>query len=288
MSNLDAKYAWAAIDAQVKAIERSAHLYAAYLSQGSAKTIKDAEESIYQSCVTVWRNISLFKENFLHRIPKEVVNSIDLFETESANLINNKMDSLDFNQKRVMQIKLIGLAAEVTYLLNDTSDSIRTSTEMAFMHIQRLIVVDEKYRQEWMEAFKKGEIQCEKLGGVHLLWHGILAFKVDASGGRSDLVFPSALRERDIAATQGLVLTEWKKASGDGKQEFIVAQNQTNNYASGIVGAVELKTHRYLVVVTEKNIQPPDDLVTDGITFRHINIAVNPDNPSRQALAASR
>jgi hypothetical protein len=37
-------------------------------------------------------------------------------------------------------------------------------------------------------------LACEKLAGVHLLLHGIWAFKVHAAGERTDLVFPQPSR----------------------------------------------------------------------------------------------
>jgi hypothetical protein len=44
-------------------------------------------------------------------------------------------------------------------------------------------------------------------------------------------------------------------------------------------------SHRYLVVVTKKQIVPPGDLIEGAVTYRHINIAVEPEAPS---IAARR
>jgi hypothetical protein len=73
--------------------------------------------------------------------------------------------------------------------LSDVQESIRTYSERAFAHLQRSIVADEEIQRKWLCAFGKGEVACEKLGGVDLLSHGIWAFKVDARGARTDLVF---------------------------------------------------------------------------------------------------
>lgn len=75
--------------------------------------------------------------------------------------------------------------------------------------------MDETLRLKWINAFdtpRAGEISCEQLGGVHLLLHGIWAFKVSAIRERTDLVLGTRLvvDQTVIASTHGLVLTEWK------------------------------------------------------------------------------
>ncbi|MFX0135364.1 MAG: hypothetical protein ACFFDN_17100 [Candidatus Hodarchaeota archaeon] len=116
----------------------------------------------------------------------------------------------------VLQIRLTALCAlrsRFEFYLANLEDQIRATTDRALMHLQRCIVVDSEYRKKWEEAFKN-ETLCEKLGAVHLLWHGIWAFKVDAKGGRTDLVMgdridnPSKVEETAF----GMVLSEWKRA----------------------------------------------------------------------------
>ena len=64
----------------------------------------------------------------------------------------------------------------------------KSLVERAFIHLQRTIVVDHDIRKKWKSAFNTGEIACERLGAVHLLSHGIWAFKADALGERTDLI----------------------------------------------------------------------------------------------------
>ena len=111
-------------------------------------------------------------------------------------------------------VALRAFEAEMTFLLSDSQQSMRTRSERAFRHLNWQIAVDDEVRQKWRTAFKKprGEEQCEKLGAVHLLWHGIFAFKIDAKKGRTDLVFGEPLGDQDTYA-DALVLTEWKKAT---------------------------------------------------------------------------
>jgi len=115
-----------------------------------------------------------------------------------------------------------------------------------------------------------------------------LAFKVDATGGRTDLVYQEPVREDDLAGVRGAVLTEWKVAHGNGVHEFAVAERQAENYATGVLGGLELASHRYLVVVSERQVRLPPDNVQKGVTYRHINIAVDPESPSKLAQRLAR
>lgn len=106
---------------------------------------------------------------------------------------------------------------EMSFLLADVQEMIRTRAGRAFEHLQRSIVADADTGRKWQRAFEAGEPACEALGAVQLLSHGIWAFKVNAAGERTDLVYRDepldTARLRSVA--DGLVLTEWKKA-GDG------------------------------------------------------------------------
>ena len=129
---------------------------------------------------------------------------------------------------------------------------IRSRSEFAFAHLQRSIVVDEAFRKKWQDAFAAGETVCEGLGAVHLLSHGIWAFKVNAAGERTDLVYAEPLA--DFATrhryADGLVLTEWKKAATakEAARKFEEAWDQARRYAQGVLAGNELTSHRYAVV----------------------------------------
>jgi len=177
----------------------------------------------------------------------------------------------------------VAFEAEMTYCLDSPMERVRSASELAFMHLQRLIVVDEEYRKKWQTAFASHETHCEKLGGVHLLWHGIWAFKADASGGKTDLVYQEPLQTNPVPVALGMVLTEWKRAVSKSDVAFADARQQAAIYSGGVLAGVELATHRYLVAVTEKQIVPPADVVDGGVVYRHINIAVEPQSPSAAA-----
>jgi hypothetical protein len=116
------------------------------------------------------------------------------------------------------------------------------------------------------------------------LLHGIWAFKVNAAGGRTDLVFQEPRQlglEQDFA--DGLVLTEWKTltSSQGAKTRFEDARKQAQRYSVGVLAGNELTTYRYAVLVSAQQIQPPLDLREGGCVYRHINIAVDPLPPSK-------
>jgi hypothetical protein len=81
------------------------------------------------------------------------------------------------------------------------------------LHLQWSLAVDRQLRERWEEALDdRGEVSCEALGGVHLLWQGIFAFKVHTPPARTDLVLNKAIDALEERAVEGFVLTEWKRA----------------------------------------------------------------------------
>ena len=194
------------------------------------------------------------------------------------------------NREKIVRSCVVALRAfeaEMTFLLSDTQQNMRTRSERAFRHLNWQIAVDDEVRDKWRTAFTEGETQCEKLGAVHLLWHGIFAFKIDANKGRTDLVFGEPLDGQETYA-DALVLTEWKKATkGDAGKKFGQAVKQAEKYAHGPLAENELRSYRYAIVVTEQQVERPPDHTHDGVTYRHVNIAVDPHTPSRAARATT-
>lgn len=138
------------------------------------------------------------------------------------------------------------------------------------------------------KAHDKGETACERLGAIHLLWHGIFAFKVNAERARTDLVFNEPPESSILTGgIEGLVLTEWKVAD-DGAtatRKIPEARTQADLYSQGAIAGVELRGYRYLIVVSLKQLRMPPDETAGGVVYRHVNIAVQPDVP---AIAAPK
>ena len=124
---------------------------------------------------------------------------------------------------------------------------------------------------------------------VHLLLHGIWAFKSVAPGERTDLVLGTRLEitPQIESAAEALVLTEWKvvrKASGlrtQADQAFL----QARLYGTGSLAGFELSSRRYLVIVSENRLDMPSDRSESGVDYQYKNIAVTPSSPSKAAIA---
>ncbi len=225
------------------------------------ETYKSTFSPIAQVCI----------ENYLKQ-DKELIESLP--QNEPA-----------FNQipylKRLIT-SLISFQAELTFHLSDTQFIIHRMTERAFIHLQRLIIVDETIRNKWKKCFKL-EIFCEKLGAAHLLWHGIWAFKAHGEKGRTDLILGESVNLNQVEATsEGLVMTEWKlvKDKKDTQKKATEAYKQAKIYSGGILAGIELRNYRYLVLVSEKNLILPEDFQEGEIIYKHINVAISPDTPA--------
>ncbi|MBX5180321.1 hypothetical protein HJB77_29410 [Rhizobium lentis] len=108
-------------------------------------------------------------------------------------------------------IQLNSLVSEVDFSLEDREEPIRLTTERALRHLQWQIAAEPDVKTKWSNAFTDGEVACERLGAVHLLWHGICSFKAKSDGAATDLVLGEPISPDIVRAVQGLVLTEWKK-----------------------------------------------------------------------------
>lgn len=220
---------------------------------------------------------------------KRVKTAIERVAARTAPMLADTAASTEMRQihMRSALVSLAALESELSYLLRDHQADIRSRSERAFEHLQRLIVIDDDVRAKWRRAFDAGEVACEKLGAVHLLGHGIRAFKVDSAGGRTDLVYEEALPDSRVIqrSAEGLVLTEWKKLSdgGDAAKKFEEAVKQAQIYAKTVLAGTELTQYRYAVLVSKLEVKVPDDVEIGGVTYRHINIAVEPRTPSKQS-----
>jgi hypothetical protein len=181
--------------------------------------------------------------------------------------------------------------SEFEYLIRDRELEARTLTELAFEHLARLLAVDGDTRTKWLEAFDSHEMRCEQLGAVHLLSHGIWAFKVSSAGSATDLVYGEPIETQVTAirrTTRALVLTEWKlvRNSAELDAQATNARKQGELYSEGVLHEIVLKSTRYIVLVSKKRLQPPDDLCENGVTYRHIVVPVDPDPSSVAARKA--
>ncbi|MCP3461116.1 hypothetical protein [Bradyrhizobium sp. CCGUVB23] len=281
------RYQWQIIASRVRGLMQAAELHARFLSVRSSdsygRTARLREEG-----ERIIAEVSDFGDRFQKALPREVTARIEEFEKKAIPLFQKKTDGTPDSREELVWAGLVTLSAfepEISFLLADVQQAIRSRSELAFAHLQRSIVVDEEFRKKWQAAFSSGEVQCEALGAVHLLSHGIWAFKVSAEGERTDLVYQEAAArfEREQSNAEGLVLTEWKKATSKSQAEakFKEARDQAHRYGRGVLAGNELTSYRFAIVVSEEQVPIPDDITLEGIVYRHINIAVKPKPPSK-------
>ena len=284
---------WQLLSGHITGLLKAAELHARFLSIRSDDSSKRTER-LRQSSLRVVGAIKQFAQAYRDALPAQAVAHIEDFLNYSQALIESTDGIPESREERVWAALVVlgAFEAELSLRLADNQHFIRSRAERAFEHLQRSIVVDQALRSKWQDAFARGETDCEALGAVHLLSHGIWAFKVNGAGERTDLLYQDVIE--DMAPIQrssdGLVLTEWKKAklAKDLMKRYEEARGQSLLYVRGVLGGIELALYRYLVVVSEKRVEAPADTQTDGITYRHINIAINPDTPSRDARAVAR
>lgn len=255
-------------------------------------TDNNANSHLYKEFVKVYEEIQKFISNFKESLPEHIANTLNNFikynhEKFEFNL-SPSMRKANLNEVKPIIILLASLEAEVSFFINDTQAHIIKSVEVAFAHLQRLLIVDKTYQAKWQEC--RNEPEFEKLGGVHLLLHKIWAFKVDGGNERTDLALSTPIQESDplLNSVDGLVLTEWKKHDlkkhkNDYSALITEAKKQALLYTFGSLYALELSNYCYLVIVSEKSLNIPLEACTfseNNIKFRVINIAYNPNIPS--------
>jgi hypothetical protein len=121
-----------------------------------------------------------------------------------------------------------------------------------------------------------------------LLSHGVWAFKVTGQHEATDLVCSDRLEPKlglIQRTARTVALTEWKlvRENDDPDAKAEEARTQAGQYASGVLGAVELKRTRYVVLVTIRDIAAPPDVDAERFLYRHVVVPVRPETPSVNA-----
>ncbi|WP_298967103.1 hypothetical protein [uncultured Roseibium sp.] len=243
-------------------------------------------KAIWRAAVSLVKDLTQFTEEAGDKLPENARAALENQRLQS--IVNSGTPSTpDMYAANICEVAVLlqMTKSEVDYYLQNTDFIIRKTFERALLQLQWSIATSQNVQEDWAHAFGKGETQCEALGAIHLLQHGIFAFKAHSQRARTDLIYGEQVKERDIEISDGLVLTEWKKVlSQDQVENFAeTARNQAALYAGGVLQGIELHTIRYIVLVSEQQLDVPEDQPGDGFVYRHKNIAVQPDPPSKAA-----
>ena len=269
---------WKKIYALIVGVKEAANIHAQF-SISHNKNPYGADKFLQLNYTQILNEVNSFKIGFENQLSEDVRDCLERFAANPGNDIRGNALG-DELLGRAIIVKIAAFAAEMNFLLSDSQIAIRSRCEVAFIHLQRLIMVNDQIRSDWIKAFENGETECEQLGSVHMLSHMIWAFKIDSKGQRTDLVLPESNNMLNQGINVNLVLTEWKIEAGNALVAFERAQKQGQLYAQGALGGMELSNFRYAIVLSKKQITPPLDTRVGHIIWRNINIAVDPDTPS--------
>jgi hypothetical protein len=275
---------WSAIASRIQGLMAAAEFYLRTLRVNSQEERKVSLRLVNQA-TSILSTIETFVQKHRSSLPLLASESMNEFVQEVKRAIGTDIPGVDCLKKLTA---FACLRAEIDYYLSDFAFQARRQSERAFTHLQQLIVADKSVQERWQAAYEEGEPACERLGAAHLLLHGIWGFKVRATGAETDLVYKDLVYEESFDPAEAapvadaIVLTEWKVVRDTAEVEKIAAdaRNQTALYASGVLGGLELAEYRYIVLVSQDRLKPQAD-VMGQVTYRHVNIAVNPSTPSR-------
>lgn len=274
---------WRDLAARIDGLIRAGEFLVSAFKVNSADAFSVVRKSFLPELVAIIAEIEHLGKTYASELPQQASAALQKYVTQGWDK--------SFNDGAVDIQTLAPLASfrsQFEYLIRDAEAEGRSLTELAFEHLRRQLVVDEDIRKKWQDAFKRHETACERLGAIHLLSHGIWAFKVVAPGGATDLVFGDPVEQhagimRRTART--LVLTEWKliKRPDEITTKAQEARDQAAIYSGGVLGDAELKRTRYIVLVCQSDLTPPDDVSVGAVTYRHVLLPTSPEAPSTMA-----
>jgi|SRR5579872_773654 len=278
---------WKAIAARIDALLQATTLY----YQSTARVGSDyhgvSNSDIIPACRAIVEDLTTFSKCYETFVPPAARPLLARLVDQLTNrLTNDRSGGLSGVQGLIVPLSVF--RSEFEFHLRDVSAVVRNLVIRAFTHLRRLLIADSSVQAVWEQAYQEDEPACERLGAVHLLAHGIWAFKASEAGERTDLVLGTHLvvDAQVESSADGLVLTEWKRVIQP--QETVKkaeeAVRQMRRYSESILAGFELATDRYVVLVSHDLLaNVPPDLREAEITYHHVNVAVAPSVPSRVA-----
>lgn len=279
---------WQSLAARIEGLRTAVEFLALTMQVKREDPVKIIDESIAPEFKTIIAYVQQIGKTYRDEIPPAALQALNRFVGGSW---GQQVDNRNHGNTRIQPVSaLVAFRSEFEYLIRDVEIAKRNLVELAFEHLRRQLVVDEEILKKWQDAFRDHETHCERLGAVHLLSYGIWAFKISTTGAATDLVFPEPIdRFRAISRriARAHVLTEWKRVRSIGNlvKDAKIAREQTQIYTAGVLGDLELKNTRYIVLVIDFN-EPGsiDDVTAGAVVYKHIILSVKPAAPaSKQA-----
>lgn len=279
---------WRALAGRIQALEGAVEMWSNFHSSQNSGELSKA---LWPRLRSTYEALSDFANDADSWLSDGVKKALE--DTRLADLFAHGDPSLTMRDIQTAEaaMRLRVIRTEVEYHLASGEEDLRSATERSLLHLNWSIMSNSNTQNEWEDAFtNRSEPALEALGATHLLLNGIFAFKAHSPRARTDLVLGEDVGDRSEKVATGLVLTEWKKLTGDRVTEEQVneaaaaARQQASIYKEGLLQGIELRTVRYIILVTRKQVKVPDDVSGESYTFRHRNIAVNPERPSAAAI----
>jgi hypothetical protein len=280
---------WRALAARIEGLIRAGEFLVSAFYVNGSDDFEVVRKSFIPELADVSREIEHLGKIYADDLPPKASEALQKYIALQSNITQIWSQRSITGRIDVQALaSLASFRSQFEYLIRDSETEGRNLTALAFEHIRRQLVVDEDVRTKWYRAFDRHETACERLGAVHLLSHGIWAFKVVAPGGATDLVFGDPVEQHSEIVrrtARALVLTEWKRVKRPDEiaTKAQAGRNQAAIYGEGVLGDAELKRTRYVVLVSELDLTPPDDVVVGTVTYRHVVLPVSPKDPSQMA-----
>ncbi len=275
---------WIALDGRLAGLLEAGHFVMRSL-QVSRDDAYGVTTRLSRHAREMGKDLAEFCGAYQSSLPPRALAELLRFVDEDKPLLDQAISG--FNGLQLCISLLASLRAALNYHFTDSDSVARHRSERAFLHLQQLIVADTDIQAKWERAYNQGELACERLGGAHLLMHGIWGFKAHGPGARTDLVLGEPVSDASAIEpiVDALVLTEWKLVRDPTEAGVLAerARNQAFLYGTGILGGIELATFRYVVLVSKNRLSKLEDVTRDGVIYRHVNIAVAPLTPSKAA-----
>jgi hypothetical protein len=273
---------WQAISTRIASLLETTSFFFE-TGQGVGSDYHGVSSDLIQNARTLYKEICTFENQYASVLPPAAAEVLKTFVNKRKHLFT---ESHLVGWSGLQALAPLGsFRSEFSYSITDSEAAARNLIERAFLHLQRSIIADPGIQKNWQAAFATGETACERLGSTHLLLFGIWAFKAMAAGERTDLILGTKLEITPSikSASEALVLTEWKviRSESEIKPKGDQALTQARLYGNGSLAGFELRSRRYLVLVSDGYIQLPDDVIDNDIQYQFRNIAVNPPTPSK-------
>lgn len=280
---------WRALAERIDGLEHAVKFFVETMVLDKTDNYNLAKRVLGPEWKALSESIERFGREFHAELPVEAREAIRHYVEGRWAWEDNNIQAYMYLQRLV---PLFVFKSQFEHAIRDAEVGTRSLVGLAFEHLGRQLRVDEPLRQKWLEAFDRHETKCEQLGAVHLLGHGIWAFKVTGEGAATDLVCSEPMTQHIEQArhvARAAVLTEWKCVkTGDARGVAVVARRQMKLYAAGALGGLELKNTRYVVLVASGGVESLPDEVDGTVTYRHVLIQLTPDSPSKEAKKSGR